>query len=501
MARIAVGGFQHETNTFAPRKARYEDFEHADGWPGLSRGEDLPDAVAGINLPIAGFIEAARGRGHEIAPLLWCSAPPSAEVEADAYERIVAALLDALAASGPVDAVYLDLHGAMVAEHFEDGEGELLRRLRACVGPDLPVVASLDLHANVSAAMVERSSALVAFRSYPHLDMAETGARAAALLDRLLAGERLHKALRKPPFLIPLPWQCTTIEPAASIYRRLGELETGAVASLSFTPGFPPADVERCGPAVLAYGASAAAAGRAADELAAAVLAAEPAFAGTVYEPDDAVRHAMHVAARAGRPVILADTQDNPGAGAPSDSVGLLEALVRLGAVGAVVANVCDPAVAAAAHAAGEGAEIALGLGAKSGLPGQRPFDATFRVERLGSGAFTATGAFYSGARMKLGPMALLSVVGSGVRVIVSSRKQQAADQAMFRHLGVEPADQKILALKSTVHFRADFHAISEEILVVAAPGPNPVDHLHLDYRRLRPDLRLTPLGPTLGQR
>lgn len=494
MARIAVGGFQHETNTFAPSKARYEDFERAGGWPGLTAGPALFEAVAGINLPIAGFVEEARAAGHEPVPLLWCAATPSAHVEAAAFERISEGLLRRLAEALPVDAVYLDLHGAMVTEHLEDGEGELLRRIRTLVGPRIPIVASLDFHANITAEMVAQSSALVAYRTYPHVDMAETGARAARLLDRRLSrGRGFAKALRKLPFLIPLPWQCTLIEPAASIYRRLAALEGGEVTSLSFAPGFPPADILECGPAVIAYAESQTEADRAVDALAEEVSAREAAFAGRIYAVEDGVRHALRLVGQGTRPVVLADTQDNPGAGGTSDTVGVLNALVQAGAERAVVANLYDPEAAAAAHAAGEGAVLTLGLGGKSGLPDQRPFQGAFRVERLGDGNFTATGPFYRGARMRLGPMALLSI--GGVRIIVASAKQQAADRAMFHHLGLDPADENILALKSTVHFRADFEPIAGTVLVVAAPGPNPADHRMLPYRRLRDGVRRMPMA------
>ncbi|WP_119458805.1 M81 family metallopeptidase [Rhodospirillaceae bacterium SYSU D60014] len=496
MARIAVGGFQHETNTFAPSKARFADFERGAGWPGLTAGPALFETVAGINLPVTGFVDAARAAGHDLVPLLWCAATPSAHVEQAAFERIAEALLQRLTEALPVDGVYLDLHGAMVTEHLEDGDGELLRRVRALVGPAVPVVASLDFHANVTAEMVAQVSALVAYRTYPHIDMDATGARAARLLDRLLTDDAaVHKAMRKLLFLIPLPWQCTLIEPMASIYRELEALEEGEVLSLSFAPGFPPADIAECGPSVMAYGRSQQAADQAAETLADMIGRREADFAGRVYSPDEAVRSAQDLVRQGTRPVVLADTQDNPGAGGSSDTVGLLDALVRLGAEGAVVAVLHDPEVAAAAHAVGQGGEITVRLGAKSGLPGHRPFDGTFRVERLGDGSFAATGPFYRGSRMRLGPMALLSV--AGVRVIVASVKQQAADQAMFRHLGVEPAEQNILALKSSVHFRADFQPIAGTVLVVAAPGPNPIDHRLLPYRRLRSGVRLMPAEPT----
>ena len=187
MARIAIGGFEHETNTFAPSKATFEDFARPGAWPGLTRGPALLEAVSGINLPIAGFIEQARQAHHELLPLSWSQATPSAEVTEEAFERIVGQIIEDLRGLRHLDAVYLDLHGAMVAEHVEDGEGEILARVRRVVGPDLPLVASLDLHANITPAMVELSDALVVFRTYPHVDMAKTG-RARGVADRPLPG-------------------------------------------------------------------------------------------------------------------------------------------------------------------------------------------------------------------------------------------------------------------------------------------------------------------------
>ena len=171
MARIAIGGFQHETNTFAPVKATYREFEMADGWPGITRGADILGAFDGINLPIAGFVAAAKDEKFDLLPTLWCSASPSAHVEQATYERIVGELLERIAAFDKLDGIYLDLHGAMVTEAFEDGEGELLTRLRNQVGRDLPIVVSLDLHANITARMVEHASALVVCRTYPHVDL------------------------------------------------------------------------------------------------------------------------------------------------------------------------------------------------------------------------------------------------------------------------------------------------------------------------------------------
>ena len=434
-------------------------------------------------------------------PLAWAAATPSAHVTTDAFERMAALLLEDLAAAGPLDAVYLDLHGAMVTQAHEDGEGELLARLRTALGPGVALVASLDLHANVTRRMVETADLLDAYREYPHVDRAATGARVAAALDRMLAGTwPLARAYRQLDFLVGLNWQCTLIEPARSLYRRLAALaRADGVLALTFAQGFALADIHDAGGSVFAYGPDQAAVDRIVDALSTDVAAREGAFAGRLWAPDEAVAHA--IATDTDGPVVLADTQDNPGGGGNGDTVGLLEALVRHDARGAVVATLADGTAAAAAHAAGKGAAVTLGLGAKSGLAGHAPFAGTFVVERLGDGRFTGTGPMWGGNAIELGPMALLRVCSGaeGVRVIVASAKMQAGDQAIFRHLGVEPAAQRILALKSSVHFRADFQPIAAEVLVVAAPGPVTADTTQLPYRNLRRGLRIAPHGPAFA--
>ena len=356
MARIVVGGLHHETNTFSPDKATFDRFAEPDGWPELLRGDALLTRPRGINLALSGFLEAAGRAGHELVPLVWANAGPSGFTTEDAYERIVGWLLDDLRAALPVDGIFLDLHGAMVTEHLDDGEGELLRRCRALVGEAVPIVAALDLHANVSAAMVELADALVAYRTYPHVDMAETGARCLPLLDRRLSGEPLAKAFRCGDFLVPLPWQCTDLEPSRSLYAEAARLEGELGGSVSIAMGFPAADTPCCGASILAYGADAEAVRRAADSLALDYAEAEPRFAGKLWKPLEAVRHAQ--SAWRGRPVVLADTQDNPGGGGTGDTTGLLAALIEARAEGAVLALLCDPGLAAAAHRAGVGATL-----------------------------------------------------------------------------------------------------------------------------------------------
>ena len=276
-------------------------------------------------------------------------------------------MVDGIRAAGPLDAVYLDLHGAMVTEHLDDGEGEVLARVRSAIGNDLPFVVSLDLHANVTPDMVEAADALIAYRTYPHVDMADTGRAAARHLALLLrTGQRFEKAFRQLPFLIPISWQCTDDQPCKSIYRKLAALENDAVPTLSFATGFPAADFRDCGPSVFTYGKTQADADAAADNIAALIESHENDFDGRIFTPDDGVRYAMELATRARKPVIIADTQDNPGAGGDFDTTGMLRALVRNNAARAAIGVIYDPASAKAAHAAGVGATVTLALGGKS---------------------------------------------------------------------------------------------------------------------------------------
>jgi microcystin degradation protein MlrC len=495
MTRIAVGGFLHETNTFAPTKATYADFVHGGGWPAMAHGGDVLKTMRNINVGLAGFVEAAEARGWEIVPTISCGASPSAHVTEDAFERVAKAMIDGIAAAGPLDAVYLDLHGAMVTEHLDDGEGEILARVRKVIGNDLPLVVSLDLHANVTPEMVEHADALIAYRTYPHVDMADTGRAAADHLALLLqSGQKFAKAFRQLPFLIPISWQCTNDQPTRGIYQRLAAMQTDAVPTLSFAPGFPAADFAHCGPSVFAYGRTQAEADAAANQLAALIERHENDFDGRIFAPDEGVLHAMELAERARKPIVIADTQDNPGAGGDSDTTGMLRALVRNNASKAAIGVIYDPASAKAAHAAGVGATVTLALGGKSGIPDDAPYQESFIVEQLSDGKFVAPGPYYGGRDMDMGPSAALRI--GDVRVVVSSHKAQLADQAMFRYVGIEPTEQSILVNKSSVHFRADFEPIAETLLICAAPGAMPADTAALPWTRLRPGVRIKPNGP-----
>ena len=463
------------------------DFEQGYSWPPLTRGPGVADAVRGYNLALAGFIEAAEKAGHEVVPLLWASASPSAHVEERAYERIAGMLQDSLAAVAPVDAVYLCLHGAMVTEHLDDAEADTIKRCRDILNPmgwKIPVVATLDYHANISPAMVGRASALLAYRTYPHEDMAETGARMLLWLERLLAGEHLtERAFRQIPFLFPLVWGCTYHDPAQRIVEMIPSLERKHDVLLTFAAGFPAADIHDCGPSVVAYGASRAACQAAVNELTDAVLAAKPEFTGGLLSIEQCVERA--IGHSADKPLVIADVQDNPGAGGTADTMGLVRALALADLPGTVCGLIFDPHVATLAARAGEGAVITASLGAKHDLPDDEPLVGTFVVERVAEPPVLCDGPLYRGAKMDLDPLVLLK--HGNVRLLVAGKKVQAADLAFFRHVGIEPAEQRVLALKSSVHFRGAFTPIAAETLLCIAPGPMSMDLKSLKFNRLRP--------------
>ncbi len=357
--RIAIAGFQHETNCYSLTKAGLAEFEMSDSWPAMLHGQQVISQTLGMNLPIAGFADAAKVAGYEIIPILWCAAEPSAQVTDTAFETITGMILEGLREAGPLDGVYLDLHGAMVTEGFADGEGELLRRVRAQIGENIPLVASLDLHANISADMCGHADYLAIFRTYPHLDMAQTGARCQPMLARLLRGEVLHKAFRPVPYLIPLHAQYTGAPPFSTLYDSLPDLrQRGINADIAL--GFTAADFPDTGPSCVAYAETAGQAEAATEEILSRFLALEPRVDRSLLSLDEAVWISHQ---RRDKPLILADVQDNPGAGGTSGTTGLLRALM-IGKSKSVLSGLFhDPELAAKSHVAGKSARFHADLG------------------------------------------------------------------------------------------------------------------------------------------
>ena len=499
MPKFLIAGFQHETNTFAPSLANWSAFTRGDSFPAYMRGRDLIAQLTGINIPVAGFIEAARVHGWDLVPSCWAGAIPSSYVTRDAFERIASAMLEDISAarSAGLDGIYLDLHGAAVAQHHDDCEGELLGRIRDLVGPDLPIVASLDLHANVTHRMLEAADALVSYRTYPHVDMAATGELAAQLMmRRLKLGKREALHYRRVPYLIPLNAQSTWMEPARSVYDELIALDTSHGVVLSFCMGFPAADFAECAPMVWGYGALAK---DAVEQLYASAAKPEQ-WRLELLSPRDAVVQAMALAESAHKPVVIADTQDNPGAGGDSNTTGVLHALREQGAglkfPGRVALGLLyDEAAGIAATQAGIGAEIEITLGRSvptfTGSASDAPIRGRFKVVALSDGKCTLTGPMMTGVTVQLGPCACLEI--DGILIAVVSGKKQLLDRQLLRMVGIHAENMRIIVVKSSNHFRADFTPNASHILVAKAAGPMAADPAEMPWKKLPDSIRRRP--------
>jgi len=493
--RIGLAGFIHETNTFSTTPTPLENFLNQSGfYPELLEGEAIYQFKQGkINIASSGFLHDAELLDLAVIPLVWCGTEPSQSVPEDVFNRIMEMILGAMRHAAPYDGIYLDLHGAMVYGDLQDGETEILRRVRQVVD-DIPIVASLDLHGNISPECFELADALVGYRTYPHVDGFEAGQRSAVLMKTLVDGHPVYKAFRQSPFLMPATTQPTTIEPAKSLYALIPEAEDRAeMLSASIMEGFNACDLPHTGPSIFTYARTQSAADQAADFLLQAMLEREAGFTVNMFSPSEAVKKAITLSQSADQPVLLIDVQDNAGGGSPSDSVWLLEELINQNAQGAAVGVIWDPESAAAAHAAGEGMEVALALGGKS-LPGHHPCTGVFKVEKLFEGDFIGVGPMVKDRRLNLGKMAQLS--WKGVRIAVSSERMQALDRSLFQTVGIEPAEMKILVLKSANHYRADFGSIAAEIINVDAPSAIIEDPVNVPYQHLRDGVRLKGLGP-----
>ena len=498
--RVLVAGYQHETNTFAPTLASWDAFTRGDSFPAYVRGNAMTKTLGGINIPVAGFLDAAKARGWTVVPSAWAGAIPSSYVTRDAFERIAGAIcedVERARTSGGLDAIYLDLHGAAVSENADDSEGELLERLRLIVGDALPIVASLDLHANVTRRMLSLADGLVSYRTYPHVDMAATGERAAELLARRVgAGRREPMHARRLPFLIPLNAQSTWLEPAKTFYAELEALDRESGAMLSFCMGFPAADFDECAPVVWGHGRQAH---DAVERLYDRVAEPTP-WRLEILEAPDAVSQAMALAENASAPVVVADTQDNPGAGGDSNTTGMLHALLALGAgrrfPGRVALGLLfDRAAAQVAQQAGVGAELDLALGTAvmtfTGLASDPPVRGRYKVLALADGRCTLTGPMMHGLTVQLGASACLEI--DGIRIAVVSGKKQLLDRELLRMVCIHAEQMRIIVLKSSNHFRADFQPIASHVLVAKAAGPMAADPADLPWRKLAATTRTRP--------
>ncbi len=471
--RVAIGGISHESSTFATVPTALADFERRH----YAEGDNLLTTFADTRTGIGGFLAAAGEADFTVVPTLFAAAMPGGPVTAEATRALVDRLtagLQAAQAEGPLAGVLLDLHGAMVSELDDDGEAFILRAVRAVVGADLAVLVELDLHGNVTPEMIDLATVTVAYDEYPHTDPYERGHELGLLLARIVReGVRPTTALVKIPLLAGLQRQYTQAEPMLGVKRLAHELEAEpGVLAVSYLPGFAWADIPPTGFSVIATtDGNPAQARQIADRLAGFVWERRGEFVVRPLPVEEAVRLAM--AAPAG-PIVLADIGDNPGGGTPADGTVLLDALLRLGATRAALAPLNDPEAASQAQASGEGSRLTLRLGGKIDRFHGQPLTVSGRVVRVTDGRFVHTGPMSTGVVIDLGPTAVLALegwAGGEVEVVVTTHRYQPTDLGIFRTQGIEPTDRQILAVKSSVHYRAAFTPIAKQIIEVDTPG------------------------------
>jgi microcystin degradation protein MlrC len=475
--RFAIGQISHETCTFCAAPTTVADFQ-AHNW---CEGEEIIRGHRAVRSYLGGMIDGAVSRRIEIVPTFSAGAVPSGTITREALDEMCDALVRALRRAGSVDAICLALHGAGVAEGVDDIESHTLRAVRDAFGAKIPVVATLDLHANMTRTMLEHADALLGVNCYPHTDSFDRGVEAVAVAEKLVRREiRPVMHLATLPMLIPA--SPTTLSPAKDVNAMCWEWEAKpGVLDCTFFHGFPQTDIPSPTVSVLATAdGDAALALRAADDVAARVWDIRAQFTPELTPPSEAIRQALAVA---GQPVVINEPADNPGGGGPGDGTHLLHAMVAADLHDACFGFVTDPETVRAAHRAGVGETIPVQIGGKSGPLGGRPVAARAYVKALTDGRFIQQSPMGAGARVDLGPMARLEV--GGIDVLVATKRQQTLDPELFLLHGIDVRRYKIVALKSEAHFRAAFEPIAAAIIAADAPGLATRDLATLPYRRL----------------
>lgn len=484
--RIATGGIIHETSTCVSTETTLADFEHDRG---IIRGDEILTRFRGTNVPTGGFIAAADEYNFELVPLLRASAFPGGLIRRADYDAMKAELIERLDGGGPVDGVLLDLHGAMVVDGIDDGDGDVIAAVREVVGPDVPIGVPQDLHGNHTQRRVQVADAIVGYDTFPHVDMAQRGKEAGEIVVRTLRGEiRPTMALHQLPMFWSTPCQVTACPPMNEAIGRLHRLEQRqGVVSMTLATGFPWADVPDAGSSVIAItDDDPQLAQQLADELAGWIWENRDRW----YAPPLAVRDGLARGEQTGLyPIVLADHTDNTGGGSPGDSTEVLRTFLELGLRDALLLYMVDPEVARQAHAAGPGQTIQIRLGGKSSPVQGPPVEGEAQVIALSDGSFAYDGPMFAGLTGNMGPSAWIKI--GGVSVVVVCSREQPFDQAFARSLGIDCAKMRYICVKSAAHFRAAFQPIAGSIHNVDAAGI----HTH-DYSQLPRNQRTRPIFP-----
>ncbi|MBP9048495.1 MAG: M81 family metallopeptidase [Tabrizicola sp.] len=484
---VLTGSFVHESNTFKKGETTLQDFR--DGV--LDEGQVALDRFGDVNDELAGFLDAGREAGWRITHSVSAHANPGARVAREAFDHLAGIICDAAGAHrATLDGILLSLHGSMVPAFCEDGEGELLRRLRAIVGPDLPIAVTLDLHAMVTQAMVDQAQILVSYKTYPHVDMRVTGRHAARLLDATMRGEIRPRTLRLGlPMLDEANAGRTDVPETAALYDRAAahEAEPGILA-VSINAAFAEADIREAGPTVLVTHDDAAAsrAEAIALGLAQTIWDQRASVSNEFLTPEAAAAEALGFDASRG-PLVIADYADNPGAGAYGDATALLAALLQAGVTGGALAPMIDPEAAAFLHRHRVGDTVSLALGGKNDPSlGGGPLQLTGTLLHLSDGSYTGDGPILGGISHSFGSTAVLRV--DGIDILVVTLNEQMLDLQQVRSFGIEPSDLRFLVVKSMQHFRAAFEPVAGKVIVCDSGAlATPQAHLRPYVRVRRP--------------
>ena len=464
--RIVTGAICHETSTFTPVTTTWKSYhnEHF----GYLRGEEIFDKFRRTNTPIAGFIEGAETHGFELVPTIFANAHPSGPTPRDIFDTILEDLLDGIKGVNPIDGILLELHGAMVAEGIADGEGHILGAVRELVGPQVPILAQLDIHSNVSHRMVEMADVLIGRETYPEIDQAERGRECADVLIRILRdGVHPTMALHQ----IPLVWginQVTAHSPMREAISELHRIEAqpGVICG-SIATCYPLADIPDLGASVyIVTDNDLALAQRYADELGEWIWQRRADW----HSPMPPTREALAEAEAQGKfPVMFADRNDNTGGGSPGDSTGMLRTFIDAGLEDACILYIVDPEAIAQCEQAGVGGTLTLDVGAKASPLQGKPVRMTVEVVALSDGRFHYGGPRNAGLEGNMGPSGYIRQ--GGIHVLLVTEREQPYDMAFSQTLGLDPRHMRYIGIKSTVHFRQGFESWAGAIYAVSEPS------------------------------
>ena len=481
---IVIAQMSHETNTFSPvvtDLARFSRRERP-----LS-GEAAEAIYRGTATCMGGYLKVAEEAGATITIPVAAGAPPSGPVEDDAYEYMVGKIVDAAAAG--CDAMMLDLHGAMVTRSFEDGEGELLRRIRA-VAPDIPIAVALDMHANIFPAIVDNATIICGYHTYPHIDMDSTAERAGRILMARLAGSaNPTMAWGNAPMLPHVMRQGTDDYPNSALQERAKELEADGVLAVSLFTGFPHADITEAGLSVIvATDDDPAKAAAIRDELLDAAWEDRHRFVYEIEPLAESVARAKDLPDTDDGPILLLDHYDNTASGGTMDTTEVLAEILRQGLEDVAVFGFFDPAAVDACVTAGVGNEVSVSLGGKLPMPAlaeqSRPIELSGRVKLISDGNFRATVAMSRGMTIGMGTTVVLSL--GSIDIVIVSRHVEPFDPGCFRSLGIEPTSRRYLMLKSRIHYRVGFRDIASTIVECAGRGVCTSDYDQVTFENVR---------------